>query len=48
MLAIKAGNTEALKALLNEDKFVNLRESLAGPKDLFFEGMMIKRWRYTF
>ena len=48
MLALSAGNAEALKELLENDKFVNLRESLAGPKDLYSEGKPIKRWKYTF
>ena len=38
LLALRAGNPAALKELLEEDKYVNLRESLAGPRDLYFEG----------
>ena len=48
MLAIRAGNPEALKQLIENDKFVNLRESLTGPKDLYSEDKPIKRWVYAF
>ena len=49
LLAIKAGNTAALKDILEKDKLVNLRESLQGPKEILeAQGQQIKRWRYTF
>lgn len=49
LLAIKAGNTTALKDILEKDKLVNLRESLSGPKEIFeAQGQPLKRWRYTF
>ena len=50
LLALKAGNLDALKELLEKDMYVNLRESLAGPKDVYCADKTkpIKRWRYTF
>ena len=48
LLAIKAGNPNALKDILENDKYVNLRESLAGPKELYSEGRPMKRWKYTY
>ena len=48
MLSLKASNPDAIKELLEKDKYVNLRESMTGPKDLYVEDKPIKRWRYTF